>query len=362
MAAGKITVLDGGQPVSKALDEILRSGTIVAVTKDSRYYGIIDDRTIRKDMSDPSKFKCIHAAVRAQGLRKDAETYELMTAFLTGPFKALPVVEKGKVIDSVSRSGAIRRMLKERLVPKVNVEAVMKTPLYTVDMNESLGVAKKVMREKGVHRLAVTRMGRVIGVVSTFDFAMLVLKPKGRDRLGLISEVKKPEEQPVGKFMREKLITVDRSDPLTTSLEKMAKDHVSTLIVADGKKPIGVITAVDAMKFVLSIISAEPEVFVSGLSEETLYYHDNIKGAIKGAINKYTSSFNFDHINVHLKEGKNSYVVNVNMGVDHSPLTVRAEGYDLKATMDEAAAEIKRLLNKKKMYRKQGRRPWAGSI
>ena len=354
----KAVVIDGEESLSKALDAISKTGTIAIITKGGKYFGVIGDRTIRRNLSDASKAKCAIAAVRAPGIPDDANTLQMMNSFLTGLYKALPVVKKGKIMGVVSRSDVMRNMIKERLVPKVNVEVVMKTPLYTVDMSETLGVAKRVMEEKGVHKLAVTRMGKVIGTVSTFDFSMVMLKPKGRDRLGLISEVKKPDEKFVGEFMREKLVTVGRADPLQEALERMAGKNISTLVVKEGEKAIGVVTALDVMKFVMSIASAEPEIFISGLPEDDIFQYDNVKGALGSVLSTYGKVFHFDHVNVHFKKGKTAYIMNVRMGVDHEPLSIKGEGYDLKTTVNAVAAEIKRLLNKKKMHRKRGRRPF----
>jgi CBS domain-containing protein len=358
MGMEKAAIIDGEEPLSKALDAISRTGTVAIVTKEGKYFGVIGDRTIRRNLSDVSRAKCIIAAVRAPGVPHDANTLQMMSAFLTGSYKALPVVKRGKIMGVMSRSDVMRRMVGERLAPKVSVEMVMKTPIYTVDMNETLGVAKRIMREKGVHKLAVTRRGSVIGTVSTFDFSMVMLKPKGRDRLGLISEVKKPDEKVISEFLRERLVTVKRTDSLQQALEKMAEKNISTLVVKEGEKAIGVVTALDVMKFVMSIASAEPEIFISGLPEEDIFHFDKVKGTLGEVLSTYGKVFHFDHVNVHFKKGKTAYMMNVHMGVDHEPLSIKGEGYDLKTTVNAVSAEIKRLLNKKKMHRKRGRRPF----
>lgn len=350
-------VFDGEEPLSKALNEILTTGTVAVVTSRGRYYGIIDDREMRGGISDSSKAKCINLAVRAPFITEKMGTDEMMGRFLAGHFKALPVVRGGAVVGLMSRSMLMQRLIVEKSVPKISVEIIMNTPLYTVEADESVGVARRIMKGSGVHRLAVTQNKRVIGTVSTMDFSRVLLKPKGRDFM-FVREVEKVDMKPVRDFMRDRFVSVNRDDALHTAADRMASNNVSAVVVMEGAKAVGVVTARDVMKFILGLHAERPEVFISGLGQDEMEYYDGIRDELKGAVKKFLDTFEIDSINVRIKKGKSTYVVTTHVALESGTIPLKAEAYDLKSAVAGTASEIKSLLTKKKNYMKMKKRPF----
>ncbi|MEM4272148.1 MAG: CBS domain-containing protein [Candidatus Bilamarchaeaceae archaeon] len=346
----KANVIDGEEPLSKALNLFLTSGTAAVVTKEGRYYGIIDDRNIRQGITDASRTKAISAAVRAPSLPEDASLDDAIRAFMAGHFKALPVVRSGRIVGLATRAEVMEEMLKEKMVPKTRISALMSSPLYTIEEDEELGVARTMMKKLNVHRLAVTRGKRVVGVVSTFDISASLLKPSGRDRFMLVSEITNPDMKPVRDFMRTKFVIASASDPLGEAVRKMAKENISDVIVMEGENPAGILSAVDVMKFVLGLISEGPVVYISGLGEDEMAYYGEIKEAVKGALKKFGKTFEIGDVQVHFKKGKSVYSMNTHVDIGGGSLIVNSEGYDLKTAVDANVNEIKMLLTKRKGY------------
>lgn len=354
----KVSVFDGEEPLSKALSDVVTAGTIAVVTKGGKYYGIIDDRQMRGGIHDSSKAKCINMAVRAPSISEEMGTMEMMDRFLAGHFKALPVVRNGAVLGAVSRAKLLEMLIRERAIPKMSVEALMNSPLYTVDVNESVGVAKRVMRSMGVHRLAITEGRKIVGTVSTMDLSRSLLEPKGRDFM-FISEVSAVDGKPVRQLMRDKFVGVSRGGTLHEAAEKMAVHSVSAITVMDGEKPVGVVTARDVMKFLISLRSEKPDVFISGLSGDDMEDYDAIRDELRKAVSKFLGSFEIDSINVRIKRGKSTYVVNTHV-VMEQPIPLRVESYDLQGAIRGTATEIKNLLSKRKACAQARRRQSRG--
>lgn len=344
-------IIDGEEPLSKALNFLLGTGTSVMVTQKGKYYGLIDDRDIRQ-VSNASNTKAVSAAVRAPQLEEGAPLEDVMRSFMAGHFKALPVVRKGKIIGAVSRADVMNELVKGGKVPKTSVSALMASPVYTIDRNEKLGVAKNLMRKLGVHHLAVTTNKKVMGTISTFDLSMILLKPKGRERFILTSEITNADSRQVHEYMRERLITVEAGEPLETAVKKMAKHSISNMIVMEGGKAVGVLTATDVMKFVLSLVSEGPNVFISGLPEEDMFYYEDVRNTIHEAVKRFGKTFGLGDIHINIKKGKSAYNMRTRVEVEHDSLVVHSEGYDLKTVVNMNAGEIKSLLNKRKNYKR----------
>ncbi len=352
----KANVIDGEEPLSKALNMYLTSGTVAVVTSKGKYYGIIDDRNIRQGIKDASRTKSIHAAIRAPSLEEGATLDEAIRSFMAGHFKSLPVVRSGQIAGVMTRAEVMGEMVTQRVVPKTRVSALMASPLYTVDSEEELGVARTLMKKWNVHRIAVTRGTRVVGVVSTFDITSSLLKPSGRDRFMMIADITNPDMKPVHEFMRDKFIIANASDPLEDAVRKMAKENVSDVIIMEGNNPAGILSAVDVMKFVVSLISEGPVVYISGLGEDDMSFYGDIKESIKAILKKFGKTFEIGDVQVHFKKGKKMYEMNTHIDLGNNSLIVNSEGYDLKTAVDANVNEIKMLLTKKKGYARDKKR------
>jgi CBS domain-containing protein/ribosome-associated translation inhibitor RaiA len=241
-------------------------------------------------------------------------------------------------------------------VPKTSVSALMASPIYTIDEKETVGVARGLMKKLGVHHLAVTSRGKVVGSISPFDLTMLVLKPKGRQRFMLSSDIEHPDARFVKDYMRETLVTVRASEPLESAVRKMAKRNVSKLIVLEAGRAIGVLTAMDVMKFMLSLIVEGPSVFISGLPEDDMFYYQDITETMKETVKKYTRTFELGDANIHFKKGKSTYQMNTKLDIENGNLVVQTEGYELKTVVNKNVSEIKRLLDKRKNYKRDKRK------
>ncbi|MDD2655250.1 MAG: CBS domain-containing protein [Candidatus ainarchaeum sp.] len=350
----RAAIFDGEEPLSKALSEVVTGGTIAVVTKGGKYYGIIDDRQMRGGIHDSSKAKCINMAVRAPPLSEEMGTMEMMDRFLAGHFKALPVVRAGAILGAVSRAKLLEMLIRERAIPKMSVDALMNSPIYSVDANESVAVARRVMKSMGVHRLAITEGRKIVGTVSTMDISRALLEPKGRDFM-FITEVNAVDGKPVRQMMRDKFVSVSMGGTLHEAAKKMAAHSVSAITVMDGDKPVGVVTARDVMKFLVSLHSKKPDVFISGLSEDEMGNYDLIISELRKAVANFLDTFEIDSINVRIKRGKSTYVVNTHVEMDQ-PIPLKVESYDLGSAISGTAAEIKSLLTKRKAYMKMKKR------
>ena len=184
-------ILDASEPLSKALNEILKQGTAVIVLKNRSYFGIIDDRTINLGISDTSKARCETFCVRTPVLYPQSTLIDRLNAFMAGHFKALPVVDeiKSLPLGLITRVEVLKELLSLKLIPKKVLSEVMNAPVYTIDLNSTLADAKSKIKAYGAHRLLVLNKGYPYGILSTFDLAGLLSNPQDRKGDRMISEI-----------------------------------------------------------------------------------------------------------------------------------------------------------------------------
>jgi CBS domain-containing protein len=82
---------------------------------------------------------------------------------------ALAVVEGERLVGVVTDRDLVRRALARGLAPDARVDGVMSAPVVTIDADADLHDAFALFRTHGLRRLAVTRGGDFVGMISVDD-------------------------------------------------------------------------------------------------------------------------------------------------------------------------------------------------
>ncbi len=351
----KTLILDVSDPLSKALTGVLDTGIAVIVTRSGRYYGIIDDRNLKLfHVQNPSKVKCDKAVVKPPVLYTSTGILERVDAFLLGHFKALPVVnEKKKPLGLTTRVELLQDMLKNKLMLKVGVKELMNSPVYTIDYKKTVGEAKLKMKRYRARRLVVTRMGRPIGTFSTFDLTVEAMKPKRKQKMPMvISSRSGYDDKILNDLYRPDLTTVQSDSTVEDAARRMIRKQVSSVVVMSGKKPVGVLSALDIFKAIKGIVEERMQIEISGLNDETVMYRDLIRENVQKVTERFGDSYGIRRVNVHVKKGKSVYAINILLEGNRERFNIRTEGPSVRDTINMAAAELRKRLARKKHMKK----------
>lgn len=131
---------------------------------------------------------------------------ELERAFVERRVSGFPVVDDSKLVGVVSRSDVIRQLNAEQEIAarisdfyldsegfheipvqsasqvpervgqrmlQLKVADVMHKQLYSVGTEQTLRAVAETMVDNGIHRVLVTNQGRLLGMITTMDFARL---------------------------------------------------------------------------------------------------------------------------------------------------------------------------------------------
>jgi CBS domain-containing protein len=79
---------------------------------------------------------------------------------------SLPVVDaNGRVVGIITESDLLTFLLRSSAVG-VSIATIMHSPVYTVDEFAPTDTVIRLLQEKGVHHLPVTRQGVVVGLIT----------------------------------------------------------------------------------------------------------------------------------------------------------------------------------------------------
>ena len=132
-----------------------------------------------RDVMTPS----VHAASPTDSL---ASAAEIMSSQDVG---SLPVVENGRLIGVLTDRDIVVRAVAERVTPEtLNVGDVASRQPVTVQPDEDLDEALRLMAHHRVRRLPVVEEGRLVGMLSQADLAGEAKEKKVGEMLEEISQ------------------------------------------------------------------------------------------------------------------------------------------------------------------------------
>lgn len=153
----------------------------------------------------------------------------------------------------------------------VTIESLMSTPVLSLYESMEYREAYYLIAERGIRHLAVTNdEGNLVGIVTEGDF----LRNLGMEFLVQIKEV--------GALMSKDISTLPADATLDEAVALMRERRSPAVIVEDQKRPIGIITERDIVKFALRETSSSPvlsEVMISPVT--TVKYNTPIVDAMK---------------------------------------------------------------------------------
>ena len=85
---------------------------------------------------------------------------------------SLAIIDGEELVGIVTDRDLVRRAMAAHLSPEARVDAVMSTPVVTIDAEADLHGAFTLFRTHAVRRLAVTRDGQFVGMLSVDDLLM----------------------------------------------------------------------------------------------------------------------------------------------------------------------------------------------
>ncbi|MGV8084959.1 MAG: CBS domain-containing protein [Candidatus Bilamarchaeum sp.] len=353
MEIKKTLIVESDEPLSKATAHLDESGAVI-VTKNGKYYGVINRESVAHGYSSFGAVKCENCAVKPPTLDKSATVAEQMGAFLSGHYRAIPVLdEQERPLGVATRVDLLRELQSMRMTPKGSISEMMNSPVHTILETQPLSKAKSTMKEKKARRLVVLNdKGFVSGVISEFDIDLWLaagnLQGGKKDK----EDIVKIETMRISEFLKADLSQVEENTTVDEAVNKMIKNGTSEVVVISSKKPVGVLSSLDIFKSIKEGSKPKNPVIVSGLNNDSTSQHEHINEKFGHLIEKFGKSIEINSLNVHVKEGKSAFTINVNVETDDGKITIKHERQSLNEAIDEVAKELDTILRKKKEMRK----------
>lgn len=346
----KAVFVDFKDSVSKARTKIEKDKRSVVVLKDKKYFGALDGRQIREHpVRDPSNTYCGSIAAKAPRIYETDGVYNWAQAFFSVRFDDLAVVDKHEnVLGVISRYDALKQANIEKKLPKKRVSEIMTSPVITITEKATINDATTIMRKQGVRRLVViNETGLLKGLLSSSDIGLKLVQPTERLPF-MTSEKAKPWEQPIGPLIKKDVEIISPNKTILEAAEKMVEKKVPSLIVCEGKTPVGLISTKDIFRSILTSKKGEIDIYISGLDRYDKPFYGEIKRECERVIKKLARYVKVSSLSMHVKKYGNRYSVRARLEIGKKVIQAKGTEWSLPQAIADALTDLRRKVEKKK--------------
>lgn len=111
--------------------------------------------------------------------RKNAPARDVAFQFLNGFYSGMPVTdEEGKVIGVITELDILEAVLAGKELVKTTAGDLMTAEPITADVETPLTDIVKIMKQKNIIRLPVTKDGKLVGIVARCDILTTLIEPE----------------------------------------------------------------------------------------------------------------------------------------------------------------------------------------
>jgi len=338
----KVISINPDDTVNKALAKMIRY-KIHQLVVDEKHMLILKN-VITRMLEKNTKVRNLMTPVAV--LESNEKIEIAMKTLLNSGLRALPVVEKGKVVGVLSESDI---MSIESLL-RVEKKAVdIATTCYCTNVGNTIAKVRAMMKKYNVSRIPVLERGKVVGIVDDFEIAKIFLKREEAEH-GRTHEIRYKEflrlfDVPIRSFMRKPVIVNAETDIKRVANLLKTNEEV---IVSNGF--VGIITPKDIMEFLFTSSTKTLPIQIINIKEEPT--KTKIENMIKNFVSKLKGmkiDYLFVHVEKHEKQRskKTKYSVRMRLSTNIGFFVSHAWDYSLMSAAQNALDNLRKEVMKK---------------
>lgn len=358
-----VQLFDFKTPVSRIMEHVRKDGAVV-LTKDDRYYGIIDARTLYQAGNNVEQALADKFVVTVPSLNHTSTIDDAIQNFYKSRAGVLPYLSGRRVKGVLRRRTLLKVLLSIGALKGITVGEAMTSPLVQVDLSANVAQAKTVMRSNNVNRLAVMKGDRFVGMVTNHNITFNFSKTNQR-RPEFKTDTFRLQNMPLEDVLERNVETVGVNVGVSDAARKMVERKISSLVVVKGADPVGMVTPWNIFESVVVRKKIAPtRIFLSGLDALDYDYNEEVRQELAGLLGKLEKSktLDVDYVTMHVKRIKQkSYEITARLSLGSAGIiNITSEGYIfddvMRDLLNKMRKEVDKVRSKYLTTRKRGTR------
>jgi len=353
---GPVIVFKPDDMASKVLGALEETGRYEAVVASDERVGLVTIRDLL-GVSQPAQTK-VDGIWRVTGaLSLSDRILDLADAMVRNNVRAMPVVENRKVVGIISQVDVMDALCDVPELSGISAKELMRMPVVSLDVNERIAFARRLMLEKGFSHIPVVEYNRLVGMVTAGSIVHTFITPISKTTMGdRVGEKVSRFPGPVSGIMDLHPFTVEPDASALDVACGMRDQRKSACIVTDPRRAIlGIITPRELMAPLLRFRpEKELPVYIVGLEDEDFFERAVAEEKVRRVVRRSMKMHpNIQEISIRVKrsqtQGKQTrYEVTARVLSPDEQILAEADGWDILAVFDGLCDTLDKALRKSK--------------
>jgi len=212
------------------------------------YKGVISQKSITRSSFDASGTKVKTLTQSAPAVNLQDTLSKVAKLMIESEIRQLPVYCENELLGFVTDEDVIHGAIMEQW-GNTHVEEIMTKKPFILDEDESLGAVLSLIKSEGISHVPIVKEGKLVGMVSISDIIGNIFQPKHVQRFGeRVGEKVSVLSIPAKGIMVQPVVTVLPESKLRDAEAQMHKFNISSLVIIDKGRPVGIITKRDFLE------------------------------------------------------------------------------------------------------------------
>ena len=265
-------VFSPGDQVSKVLGYLKDTGRPEAVAAKGTRIGVVSLRDLLGvDQPERTKVESIWRQVGT--LAPGAAVLDAAAILMEKGVRALPVVEGGEVIGVVSQVDVIDALTVVSGLRNMEAKTYMRSPVITVDHLDGVAQARRIMLDRNISNIPVTRDTGLVGIVTSDIIVHTFITPASKTTRGDVSG-RKVTRFPgkVSAIMDSQPQTVGPEANMLQVVQGMSKSRKTACLMVDDDAVHGIVTPRELLGIIAGLRAEEEiPVYIVGITDEDFF-------------------------------------------------------------------------------------------
>jgi CBS domain-containing protein len=263
----RYVAVDKSDTISHLIGQLKQNKAKAALVFDkNKFIGIADTHLLIKTKLDPTSMKVDKIVKKIPVLNGKEELGEVARLLLTSDTRMLPVIDHEKVIGVINSLDVIKQLHNTEAGKKKLKEVMTLSPI-TIHENDRLGKAIEIMKENHVSRIPIVNdKGELVQIAALtdllYDYTLRLQSRSDARGKGMLSQhgprtsraygdKTELNAYPIKNISTLIIITASPDDTIGRTIDKMERFDISSIVVVEGKRPVGIIATRDLLKLLL---------------------------------------------------------------------------------------------------------------
>lgn len=338
------------------------------VIENGKYLGLVEKKGLLKSGLDTSEAKVKNHLERSPVVLENADVLEIVKLMAETNLDYLPVERDKKIVGVVSSLDLAGLAIGEVPASEVKIRDVKLVKPTSLTSKSTLGEALRTMYLEKVDELPILDDGKIFGIISFRDVIRKFLNwtPK-RDvssKFNKMASSKSAEADkehimslPVSSFStNQNLLVAKPDDGLNGAIALMAKNRVHDLLVMEGDKLFGLLTAKNVLRKLAELDVPAKRFRVSFIGLKEIRLTEPQKAAIQEIAENETGKLEYGidnllnvivHLKAYDKGGKQKYSVHLRLEYPGRIISVCQDDWKLITAVRKAFVSAKNEVKKR---------------